>query len=199
MRLFILTTVLYFGIINLYAQHTETKKQFFPINIGIMHETTSVPFFSSPIKFKYNPALFIGSEYLLKKTNNYDFHLSGNLGYYYHKDWESTLFTEIRFGYRKLLNRFSINAELGVGYAHIFALKPIYKFTNKQFDEVNNNGLAAFQSSLSISPSFKLSQKENSAEIYIAYTFAAQYPYSDTKGFHQFIGLGYKFYPFKNK
>ena len=96
-------------------RNTETKKQFFPINISVMHESISVPFFTNPIKYKYNPTLLIGTEYLLKKKNKHDFHLSGNLGYYYHKNWESTLFSEVRIGYRYFLGRFSISTDIGIG------------------------------------------------------------------------------------
>ena len=196
MKKIILTTLLYFVIAIVYAQNTETKKQLFPINISVMHETASLPFVSNPIKYIYNPAILIATEYVLKKQNKHDFHLSGNLGYYYHKDWESTLFTEIRFGYRKQIKRFSISPDIGLGYAHIFSTKPIYGFENGKFQEIKDKGRSAFQSSISLIPSYKLSTKENSSEIYFIYTFTIQLPFSETSGFHQFVGLGYKFYPF---
>lgn len=174
------------------------KKQLFPINISVMHESISLPFVTSPIKYTYNPAILIGTEYLLKKKNKHDFHLSGNLGYYYHKGWESTLFSEIRFGYRYHIKRFSISPDIGFGYAHIFTPKPIYGFENEKFQKIKDKGRSAFQSSISITPSYRLAQKENSTEVYFIYTFTFQYPYSETNGYHQFIGAGCKFYPFKN-
>tara|TARA_B110000902_G_scaffold239064_1_gene287452 strand:+ start:1337 stop:1900 length:564 start_codon:yes stop_codon:yes gene_type:complete len=185
--------------INLFSQNTEREKQFFPINISVIHESISLPFVTNPIKYQYNPAFLIGTEYMLKKKNKHDFHLSGNLGYYYHKDWESTPFVEIRVGYEYFIKRFSIGTDFGIGYAHIFNPKPVYGFEDGKFQEVKNKGTSAFQSSFSILPSFKLHQKDNSSELFFAYTFAIQYPFSETKGFHQFIGIGYKFYPIKNK
>ena len=164
-----------------------------------MHESLSLPFVTNPIKYEYNPAFLIGTEFILKKKNKHAFYLSGNLGYYYHKDWESTPFVEIRIGYRYNIKRFSITSSVGLGYAHIFTPKPIYGFQDDKFQEIKDKGTSALQSSLSIIPSFKLFKKENSAEFYLTYTFAIQYPNSETKGFHQFIGAGYKFYPFKNK
>jgi hypothetical protein len=198
MKQIILIAILFFGINTIYAQEIKTKKQLFPISISLMHESISLPFVTNPIKYQYNPAFSIGTEISLKKKKKYDLHLSGNLGYYYHKDWESTLFTEIKFGYRYQIKRFSISPNLGLGYAHIFTPKPIYGFEEGKFQEIKDKGRPAFQSSLSIIPSFKLYQKENSAEVYLIYTFTIQYPYSETNGFHQFIGIGYKFYPFKN-
>jgi hypothetical protein len=198
MKQIILIAILFFGINTIYAQEIKTKKQLFPISISLMHESISLPFVTNPIKYQYNPALSISTEFLLKKKRKYDLHLSGNLGYYYHKDWESTLFTEIKFGYRYQIKRFSISPKLGLGYAHIFTPKPIYGFEDGKFQEIKDKGRSAFQSSISIIPSYKLFQKENSAEVYLTYTFTIQYPYSETNGFHQFIGIGYKFYPFKN-
>ena len=180
------------------SRNTETKKQSFPINISVMHESTSVPFITSPIKYKYNPAILVGTEYLLKKKNKHDFHLSGNLGYYYHKNWESTLFSEIRIGYRYFIGRFSISTDIGLGYAHLFSLKPTYGFENGKFQEIKNYGRPTIQSSVSITPSYKLSKKINAAEIYLSYISVIQTSASATGGFHQFIGAGYKFYPFKN-
>jgi len=199
MRLFILITALFFGITNLYGQSAETRKQLFPISISVMHESLSIPLITSPIKYSYNPAFLISTEYLLKKKDKHDFHLLGSVGYYYHKHWESTIFSEIKFGYRYYLKRFSISPNIGVGYAHIFSPKPVYQFQNGQFTEVKDKGRSAFQTSLSIISSFKLFQRENSPEIYLTYSFAFQYPHSEVKGFHQFIGIGYKFYPFNKK
>ena len=163
---FILTTILIFGATNAYGQNSEKKKQLFPISITMMNESLSLPFVSSPIQSRYNPAFIIGTEYTLKKRNKYDFHLSGNLGYYYHKDWESSFFTEIRFGYQYNINRFSISSELGIGYAHLFSPKPIYKFKDGQFQSVKDKGRPAFLSSFSIISSFKLSRKK-----FILYVF----------------------------
>lgn len=199
MKLIIVTAILCLGISNAYAQDVIEKKQLFPINISIMHESISIPFFRSPTKYEYNPSLLIGTEYVLKRKKKHDFHLSGNVGYYYHKNWESTLFTEVRLGYRYFIKRFSISPSIGLGYAHIFTTKPIYGYEDGEFQEIKNTGTSALQVSLSISPSYKLSKKTNSSEVYIPYTFAVQSSFSDTGGFHQFIGLGYKFYPFKNK
>lgn len=199
MKQIVLITILFLGKNSIYAQEFKTKKQLFPISFSVMQETMSLPFVTNPIKYKYNPSLLISTEYVLKKKNRNDFHLSGNLGYYYHRNWESTLFVEIRIGYEYYLKRFSIGIDFGLGYAHIFKPKSVYSFEDGKFQKVKDKGTSAMQSSLSITPSFKLNQKENSAELFLAYTFAIQYPFSETKGFHQFIGIGYKFYPIKNK
>ncbi len=199
MKLFIIKALLCLGIGNLYSQKKDAKKQLYPLKISVMHESISLPIVTSPFKYDYNPSFLIGTEYLLKEGDNYDLHLSGNVGYYYHKNWESTVFTEIRFGYRYNLHRFSISSEFGVGYAHIFTPTPLYGFEDGKFQEITDYGRSAFQTTLSVTPSYKLSKKENASEIHITYTFAVQIPFSETSGFHQFIGVGYKFYPFKNK
>lgn len=198
MKQITLITIFYCCINTIYAQETTAKEQLFPISISLMHESISLPFVSNPIKYSYNPSLLIGTEFLLRRREKHDLILSGNLGYYYHKNWESTLFSEIRFGYKYKIKRFSIHPNLGLGYAHIFTPKPIYGFEDGQFKQIKDKGRSAFQTSLSILPSYKLFKTENSPEIHIVYTFSIQYPFSETNGFHQFIGVGYKFFPFKN-
>ena len=186
------------GFATLFAQEKEKREQTFPLHISVMKESISLPV-ASPLKYRYNPAIIVGTEYLLKEKENHDFHLVGNLGYYYHKDWESTIFLNIGVGYRYNLKRWSIYPRLGIGYAHIFSSKPIYKFKGGQFRQVKDFGSPAGQGSFSLNTGYKLNKNDNSPVLYLTYMFTAQIPNSDFGGFHQFIGLGYQFFSFKKK
>ena len=196
-KILVITLVLF--LVNGALSQAENKiQQNMPWHISLMKENISIPIVS-PLKYSYHPALMIGTEYVLKTNKNHDLHLFGNLGYYYHKYWESTPFLDIGTGYRHHIKRFSFYPRLGIGYAHIFRPTPVYKFKEGQFKKVKDFGSPVFQSSFSMNIGFKLNKKELAPKLYITYMFAIQFPYNDFGGFHQFIGFGYQFHPFKNK
>ena len=178
------------------AQEKATIKQNFPINISILDESTSLPNFWF-LRYSYDPAIMIGTEYILKQKAKSDFHLTGNIGYYYHEDWASTLFILPEIGYRYHLKRWSFYARFGVGYSHSFATKPIYQFEEGAFRETNDLGNPAAMVSLSLNTSFKLSDKALAPEIYVTLMSSGELPFNNYTGVHQFAGVGYKFYPFK--
>ena len=193
----ILTIVLFFGIfVQMNAQSDPQKKQSFPIHISVMDVSSSLPNFWF-LRYSYNPAGMIGTEYLLKEKNNHDFHLTGNLGFYHQEDWQTGTFLNSEFGYRQHLNRWNIYARLGAGYVHTFAPRPVYQFEGGQFQEVKDNGRSYFMGSVSLNVSYELSKKENSPEIYFTFMQSVELPFNRWAGAHQLVGLGYKFYPFK--
>lgn len=192
----VLFIALLFG--SSFAQEKERKLQKMPLFVSVMNKNISIPIVS-PLKYKFSPAIIIGTEYTLDKNEKRDFHLFGNIGYYYQRYWESTPFLEFGAGYRYYANRFSFYPRIGVGYAHIFSTTPVYKFDNGEFKSLKNRGNSVFQSSFSMNIGYQIKKKDMAPRIYATYIFSIQIPYSSYVGFHQFIGLGYQFYPFKKK
>lgn len=182
----------------LYGQEKEGIKQQFPIHVEVTDESISLPNLWF-LKYRYNPAIKVGTEYLLKEKNKHDFHLTGSLGYYYHKDWQSTFHLLPEVGYRYDLKRVRLFARLGVGYAHVFSPKTVYKFDGSEFKEAKDFGVPKLITSLSLNVSYEVTQKENSPELYFTFTNTQELPFNTYTGVHQFVGFGCKFYPFKRK
>ena len=189
--------LLIFGIIGTtHAQKTASSKQQFPIHISVLDESISLPNLWF-LEYDYNPAIIIGTEYTLKSKEKSDFHLTGNIGYYYHKDWQSTFFILPEIGYRYHPKRWGFYTRVGLGYSHSFSPKPIYQYDVDNFKEVKDLGSPALMTSLSVNASYKLSDKDLSPELYASFMLSAELPFTIYTGIHQFVGIGYKFYPFK--
>ncbi|MEN0051408.1 MAG: hypothetical protein AAF806_30360 [Bacteroidota bacterium] len=178
---------------NVYAQQKSDKKQDFPIHLSILDESTSLPNFWF-LRYAYNPAFIVGTEYTL----THDWHLTGNLGFFYRKEWQTAVFLLPEIGYRRHLNRWSFYPRLGLGYTHSFVARPVYKFEGTQFQEVSNLGSPFLTGSLSLNLSYQLKDQERSPEIYCSFMMMALVPFNNWAGLHQLVGVGYKFYPFKN-
>ena len=195
-KIFFTITLSLWIFLQLTAQADDPKKQSFPIHISVMDVSSSIPNFWF-LRYSYNPAGMIGTEYLLKEKNNHDFHLTGNVGFYHQEDWQTGTFLNSEIGYRQHFNRWNAYARLGVGYAHTFSPRPVYKFEDGQFQEVKDNGRSYFMGSVSLNVSYELSKKENSPEVYFTFMQSVELPFNQWAGAHQFVGIGYKFYPFK--
>jgi len=170
--------------------------QSMPLKISVLDESISFPNFWFT-NYSYNPSLMVGTERILKTKKNHDWHLTGNLGFYYHKDWQTGIFVNSEIGYRYHIKRFSISPKFGLGYVHTFSPKPSYRFEDGIYTRVKDFGNATLMPSLSIELAFKLSKTEQSPELFLTFMETAEIPFRLYNGIHQFVGLGYKFYPFK--
>ncbi len=172
--------------------------QNFPLKVSILDESISLPNFWFT-DYPFNPAVIVGTEYVFAKKRKHDWHLTGNLGYYYHKDWESAVFLNSEIGYRYHLKRWSISPKFGIGYTHAFSPKPTYAYADGTFKEVRDFGRPAFNASLTLEIAFKVTKRENSPEVFFTFMESLELPYTNYTGLHQFVGFGYKCYPFKKK
>jgi len=174
----------------------DSIKQTLPISIAVLDESISLPNLWF-LEYKYNPAIMIGTEYLLKQKPKSDWHLTGNVGFYYHKNWELGPFINSEIGYRRsLTKRFNLQSRFGLGYLHQFAGKAVYTFQDGTYKEKTDFGSPAFMGSLSLGCEYDLKQKPFSPTIFFTYMSTVKLPFSIYNGLNQFVGLGYKFYPF---
>lgn len=186
----VLITILF---LSFYGKLLAQDSRPIPIHISIMDESLSYPnhWF---LGYEFNPAVMVGTEFLLKEKRNHDWHLATNLGFFYHKKIESAIFLNMEFGYRIHIKRFAIYPRLGLGYAHTFSPTPIYKPVDGKFEKVKDVGSPTFMPSLALNFSYQLKEEVSSPEIYFTFMSAGEIPFTRYNGLHQFVGFGYKFY-----
>lgn len=179
-----------------YSSKTFTQQEVtsFPIKISILDETLTLPGLGS-LNYKFNPAIMLGTEYILRKKNNHDWFLSANLGYYYHKDWQAAVFINSEIGYRYQFKRWNFNSKFGLGYAHAFSTKPLYENKEGVWQEAKNTGSPKFMPSIGFELGYQLTDEINSPEIFATYMLAIDVPTNIFSGFHRLAGIGIKFYP----
>ncbi len=179
-----------------FAKAQENTTQAFPLKIAVLDESIAFPNFAF-LSYSYNPALTIGTEYILTEKGNHDWHLAANIGGYYHKTWKSAIFLTTEIGYRYHLQRWNFSTHLGVGYAHTFESRPIYEPDgNGNFVQATNYGNPTFMPSAELQIGYELKNQAQSPEIYLTYRAAPELPFDYFTGLHHFVGVGFTCYPF---
>lgn len=180
---------------SLWSQE-DTLRQRYPLRIAVMDESISLPnhWF---LRYSYNPAIMIGTSYLLRQRPHYNWHLAGDVGFYHHKDWQSAVFLRAAIGYQHNWKRFSGSARLGLGYAHIFHPAPVYKPDGNRLEQQSDFGSPAFMPSLALHFTFRLRDDESSSAIGLIVMQAADVPFNIFTSLHQMVGLSYTLYPFQ--
>lgn len=173
----------------------ETSKAPLPLKISILDESLALPNFWFT-RYSYNPAAMVGTEFILKEKEKTDWHLTANLGFYYHKDWQAAVFLNSEIGYRYHFGRFNAAARLGIGYAHVFATQPIYREVDGDFVAATDYGSPTFMPSLGLSLAYELQEKAYSPEVFLIFSSQVEVPFNFFTGLHQLVGVGVKFYPF---
>lgn len=170
-----------------------TSKKQWPIKLSILDENLTTPDLNVA-RYSFNPAIILGTEYYLKQTDRNEWFLGGNVGFYSHKYFRNAIFLNTELGYRHHFGRFNTSAQLGLGYAHVFATLPTYKYENGDYNEVTDWGSPAFMPSLGLELGYRLGNSPNSPELFIDYMFAVDDPFAVLPLPHQFFGLGIKFF-----
>ena len=163
-----------------------------------MDESTSFPtgWFLS---FPFDPAVMVGTEYSFRPGRINDWHLAGNLGFWYHRHNQTALFVQGAFGYRRNIGRWNVFGRLGAAYVHSFAPTPVFRLEDGSFQTGRDSGTPAFMPSLELGGGYRLGESAYSPEIFASITHSAEFPLNEFTGLHQFAGIGIKFYPFSSK
>ncbi len=194
--LFVLSLIIIWANASI-AQDKSIWDQPIPLKLSIADETIGFPNFWFT-RYGFNPVLMIGSEVILKERNNHNWHLTGNLGYYHHKGWQSAVFVSSEIAYRQYIGRlFSVSPKFGLGYSHVFANKPVYRLNHDEWEQVTDYGSPTFNVSLAVELELKLKPEASSPAIFMNYQSMVDIPFNVYTGMHHFVGVGYKFYPFK--
>jgi len=91
----------------IYAQKTSLANQDWPIKITLLDESITYPTLNL-FQWSYNPAVTIGTEYLLKEKKKSSWYLRSELGSYHHEDWKSAVFLLGGIGYRHHFGRLNL-------------------------------------------------------------------------------------------
>lgn len=180
---------------TLAGQDKSKLKQDFPLRISLLDESITPPGFLF-VKYPYNPAAMVGTEFLLRKRPKHDLHLTGNLGFYFHRHIRTSVFLNTEIGYRYHLGRFSPTLRAGIGVAHAFSTAPVYVFNGEDYETGKNSGRPVLLPSVGFELAYRLKDQERSPELFFSYIFALEAPFAFVTLSHVLVGVGYKFYPF---
>jgi len=178
--------------------HASAQKEgrSLPVQILLLDESISLPGFSF-LDYPYQPAFQLGTELSLKEGMKHDWHVAGNIGFYFHDDLRTAGFLNAQLGYRRTFGRFNASLAVGPGLAFAFAPQPVYVFENGTYQEGKNNGDLIFMPSGALNLAYRLRQAEKSPEVVFHYSLSLDAPFSVLPLPHLFVGLGLRFYPFK--
>lgn len=178
------------------AQTTTTSKwQDYPLRVTLADESISLPNFWFT-NYPFNPSVQIGTEHIWKQKERSNWAILGNVGFYYHKNWQAALTLTSGIGYRRHFGRWNINPRLELGYAHVWETNPVYKIENGQPRKVTNFGNPLGTTGLSLNIGYALTDKPRSPEIFVTYGSSIEVPLHLPTGVHQTVGVGVQFYPF---
>lgn len=192
----LLFATLLLSAITIHAQQVDSLKHPLPLRIAVLDESMSLPNFWFT-RYAYNPAIMIGTEYPLSQKARHDWYISANLGFYYHKKAQSAIFLNTALGYRYRLGRWQPSASLGLGYAHSFYPGQVYEYTDGAFQETSNTGHPNFMPSVALNLGYQIRNTAYSPSVFVTFMSAVDIPFRQETSLHQFVGIGYQFYPFK--
>ncbi|MEM6394958.1 MAG: hypothetical protein AAF741_01330 [Bacteroidota bacterium] len=180
-----------------YSTSAQRDKPSLPIKISILQQSVDLPSFRF-LNYSIKPAATIGTEYRLGRGKNHDWHLSGDVGFYFHRQLRTAVFARAGIGYRRYFGRFNFSARVLAGSALVFATEPVYGFQDGTYTEVKNSGQLVFMPSADISLAYRLKQNELAPELFLSYQIAIDSPFSPAATLpHLFVGGGLLFYPFQ--
>lgn len=175
------------------SNFSYAQKSAWPLKISLLDESISLPntWF---LDYPYNPAIMVGTEFNIKSNPRNAIFLSGDLGFYHHKHWQNALFLNVGIGYRQDFWKMYASLRLGPGYSHAFAAAPVYKFEDGEYKEVTDWGSPKFSPFANLEIGYKFTSEPDSPSIY--FTFGQSVDLGLIPFPHQFVGLGFQFYPF---
>jgi len=178
------------------AQSPDNKtEQGWPLRISLMDESLSLPGFSF-LRYSYQPAFALATEYTLKEKGNHDWHVSASLTGYHHARSQTGLILLPQLGYRQQIGRFAMRAGLGAGYAATWIPGPTYTLEEGEVITRSTAFSSYFTAGLSLGLEYNLSPSLSSPKLGLDYLATGYLPFSLYAGFRHFIGLSFTFYPF---
>lgn len=178
-----------------WTAHTQNA-QSWPLRVAVMNESHALPNFDF-LRYSFQPAVMLGTEYTLCRDEKHDWYLTGNIGYYHHRRSQAAVFLNGELGYRQHFGRWDTGLQLGLGYAHTFYPGPIYRYEDGRLRATKDGGSPTIMPSLALHLAFRLHDSPSSPEIQLMMIQAIDIPFNEYNGLHQFVGIGLKTYPFE--
>jgi len=161
------------GCNSLFGQEVETKKWLakHPIDFAFGNFLVGMPFSNIFIN-KFYPLVTIGTEFYYRNKNKSQIYQTAKIGGYYNKYNTSSFFINTEIGYRYTFG-FGLfaDANLGVGYSHLFHPNAIYKPNdNGEYEQVRDWGKPSIMADYLLSIGYDFSKRLNKpASIFLRY------------------------------
>jgi hypothetical protein len=159
---------------SLFGQNVETKKHWLkkhPIDFAIGNFSVGMPFSKIFIN-KFYPLATLGTEFYYRNKKHSQIYQTVKIGGYYNKYNTSAFFvnTEIAYRYTFGFGLFA-DANLGVGYSHLFRPNAIYKLnSNGEYEQVRDWGKPSIMADYLLSIGYDFSRRMNKpASIFLCY------------------------------
>lgn len=153
-----------------------------PITVTVFSESVGLPnfkgFFKNP-----NLGIRIGTEFYYSNKTGHQAVQTLNIGYYYHKDFQSGVYLSSEIGYRKLFGDFFLDGTLGGGYLLVTSALPRYKKVGDNFEKISNT-FGRFMPTLGIGAGYRF----NSISLFSRYEMFGEMPF----GFKDLPALPHK-------
>lgn len=105
-----------------------------PITISLFSESVSLPDLHSLFR-NAGWGIRLGTEHHYTRNNSRTWLQTLNLGFYRHSRWQSGIYLNSEFGYRKTFNSIYTDITIGVGYLHLVAHPGRYRPTEGGFEK----------------------------------------------------------------
>jgi hypothetical protein len=128
----------------------------FPLVISAGTHSLTVPWHVGPVNDRFNPALMVGTERMLRPGDRLQLYHTANLGFVRHYWWMTALFLDAELGVRhKLPLGFSADLRLGIGYMHYFWRRKSLELKGGRYVEVTNWGRPSLMAPLSLELAYR--------------------------------------------
>jgi hypothetical protein len=163
-----------FIVLSLFSLLTADTEKMDRMYASIFSEATAFPSYKL-IRLPIHPG-FSAGVYLLSQFKKRHEHALTIEGAYFYDDIAGhclMLYPEYRFAY--ILWRFSLAADIGIGYKHNISSRPVYKKVDGVYKQVTDWGSPQVMLPIGLGLSFKLTNKMS---IFMHYRWIAAYPFA---------------------
>lgn len=201
-----LTLIFWSASVDLFGQAKELGKRHFgshPIDVAVGNLSVGMPFSKIAVDKLY-PIATLGTEFYYRNEKHGQIYQTAKIGGYYTKYNTSALFVNTEIGYRYTFG-FGVfaDANLGVGYSHLFRPNAIYKSTGKgEYEQIRDWGKPSLMGNFLLSIGYDLSKSLNKpVSFFVRYGNYVQLFYnSDIPALPQnSVQIGTRFFKKKNK
>ena len=159
---------------NLCGQEVEPKKQWFekhPLDVAFGNFSVGMPFTDIFIR-KFYPMATIGTEFYYRNKTHSQIYQTAKLGGFYNKYSTSAIIAITEIGYRYSFG-FGLfaDANLGVGYSHLFRPNAIFKLnSNGEYEQVRDWGCPSLMANYALAIGYDCSaQLRKPVSVFLRY------------------------------
>lgn len=170
MKTSLIIFLLWLSIIVVKAQEFPSGKPI-PLTISLYTRSVGLPGFGNFFK---DPAfgVRVGTEFYYSNKSGHQTLQTVNLGYYYHKDFQSGIYLSTEIGYRKFIGDFFLDGTIGGGYLLITSALPRYESRGTDFEKISNT-FGRFMPTLGLGAGYRF----NSFMVFSRYEMFGEMPF----------------------